>query len=206
MARAGDVIEHPVSGETIVFLQTGEDTGGDLLQIDLFARPEGAGARTQLHPQQEKRFVVKRGWMMLRVHGKLRVLGSGEEAIVPAGTSHLWWNCGFDELNALVEMRPAGRYDQLVSTLFALAKAGQVDETGDPGALQMAVTLDEYRDTLRLVDYRSRVWRAVLPTVALIGRALGMKPSYPYPRSARVNGGLEIWRTETFGRSPATIG
>jgi mannose-6-phosphate isomerase-like protein (cupin superfamily) len=196
MARPGDVIEHPISGETMVFLQTGEDTGGELLQVDLFVRPEGTPGASQIHPQQEKRFVVRRGWMMLRVDGKLQVLGAGDEAVVPAGTPHVWWNCGFDELNAILELRPAGRYEEVVSTLFGLAKAGQVNDRGEPGLLQKAVTFDEYRDTLQLTDYGPIHQRFAIPALAALGRSLGLRPEYPYPRSARVNGGLEIWRTE----------
>ncbi|MQA89707.1 MAG: cupin domain-containing protein [Gemmatimonas sp.] len=196
MARTGDVIEHPVSGETMVFLQTGEDTSGQLLQVDLFVRPESSPSGSQIHPHQEKRFVVKRGWMMLRVGGKLHVLGAGDEAIVSAGTPHIWWNCGFDEVNAILELRPAGRYEEVVSTLFGLAKAGQVKGNGEPSFLQKAVTFEEYRDTIRLSEHEPIVQRIAVSALAVVGRTFGLRPDYPYPRSARVNGGLEIWRTE----------
>jgi quercetin dioxygenase-like cupin family protein len=206
MARTGDVIEHPISGETMVFLKTGEDTNGELLRIDLFVRSEGTPSPSQLHPEQEKRLVVRRGWMMLRVDGKLRVLGAGDEAILPAGTTHEWWNCGFDELNAIVELRPAGRYEEVVSTLFGLAKAGQVNHRGEPGLLQKAVTFEEYRDTVRLIEHDRILRRFTFPPLAALGRTIGLRPAYPYPRSARVNGGLEIWRTETaFGDSMALV-
>ena len=67
MARMGDVIEHPVSGETMVFLWTGEDTDGELLQIDLFVREGGAVSVEHIHPEQEERFIVKRGEMTIVV-------------------------------------------------------------------------------------------------------------------------------------------
>lgn len=203
MPRTGEVIENPVSGETIVFVKTGADTDGKLLQLDHFIQPDGKLPQAQLHPGQEKRFRVRRGWMMLRVDGKLHVLGAGDEAVVPAGIPHLWWNCGFEELAARVELRPAGRYDEAISSLFALAKAGQVDEWGDPGGLQMAVLLDEYRDTLRLLEYRSRLWRAMLPAMSSLGRLFGIRPAYPYPRFAWVDHGLEVWRSEALAGSRA---
>jgi hypothetical protein len=36
MSKKGDVIENPITGEKIVFLQTSKDTNGEILELDLF--------------------------------------------------------------------------------------------------------------------------------------------------------------------------
>jgi len=41
VARLGDVIENPRIGARMVFLRTGAETNGQLLQADLFVRPGG---------------------------------------------------------------------------------------------------------------------------------------------------------------------
>ena len=41
MAKQGDVIENPVTGERIVFRQTSADTNGELLQFELYLKPHG---------------------------------------------------------------------------------------------------------------------------------------------------------------------
>jgi hypothetical protein len=35
MVKAGDVLEHPVTGERIVVLKTAQDTGGEMFQMEL---------------------------------------------------------------------------------------------------------------------------------------------------------------------------
>ena len=50
MARAGDVIEHPVTGERITFLQTAESTNGELLRLELAVGPRGFVAAPHIHP------------------------------------------------------------------------------------------------------------------------------------------------------------
>ena len=79
MARAGDVLEHPVTGERIVWRQVADDTGGKLLQGDLFAQPGGFVAAEHIHPNQEERFEVLAGTIRLRVDGKERVLRPGDD-------------------------------------------------------------------------------------------------------------------------------
>jgi mannose-6-phosphate isomerase-like protein (cupin superfamily) len=196
MIRTGDVIENPISGETMVFLQTADDTDGELLQIDLFVAPDGAAAGEHMHPKQEERFIVRRGEMTIEIDGEQRVLRAGDEAVVAPGTPHVWWNSGERELNAILEFRPAGRFAPFISTFFGLARAGQVDDDGLPPLLQTAVTLREYRDTVAMTDVSPTVSRYVLPTLAFFGKMLGIRPEYPYPRRSRVNRGMEIWRAE----------
>ena len=48
MARAGDVLEHPRTGELIVWLKVAGDTDGRLLEGDMFARPGGHPAVTHV--------------------------------------------------------------------------------------------------------------------------------------------------------------
>lgn len=59
MAHAGQVIEHPVTGERITFLKTAGDTGGQLLRLDLHVSPHGFVAAAHVHPGQEERFEVR---------------------------------------------------------------------------------------------------------------------------------------------------
>jgi hypothetical protein len=39
VAKAGDEIANPRTGQRMVFLETGEETGGELLRIDSYNRP-----------------------------------------------------------------------------------------------------------------------------------------------------------------------
>jgi hypothetical protein len=75
MAHAGQVLSNPVSGETIEFLQTAADTGGELLAIDLTLTPDGHVPGTHVHPVQEERFEVLSGTMSLLCQWLVAVCG-----------------------------------------------------------------------------------------------------------------------------------
>ena len=65
-------------------------------------------------------------------------------------------------------------------TLFALGTEGRTDAKGAPSPLQMAVLLDEYGDVLELVGPPRWLQRLVIPLLARIGRARGLRASYPH--------------------------
>lgn len=183
MAAPGDVIENPVTGERMVFLQTGEQNGGELLQIEMAVRPGGFAAAEHVHPTQEERFTVRAGTLTLRIAGQQRELGVGEQAAIPPGTPHVWWNGGDEELRVLLEFRPAGQFDRFITSFFALAQAGRTDERGLPNVLQTAVSLRVYGDTIYPTKPPRPVQRVLFALLAPVGRLLGYKPDYPYPRA-----------------------
>ena len=61
MAYTGQIIENPVSGERITFLQTAADTAGELLEFELELAPDGHVPGAHVHPEQEERFHVLDG-------------------------------------------------------------------------------------------------------------------------------------------------
>jgi quercetin dioxygenase-like cupin family protein len=97
MVKSGDVLEHPITREKIVFRKTARDTGGKLCQVDFYLQPGGFVAAEHIHPLQEERFEVISGTLRGRVAGKELASGPGEIVVVPKGTPHVWWNSGDDE-------------------------------------------------------------------------------------------------------------
>ena len=61
MVAAGEVLEHPITREKIVFRKTARDTGGELCQADVYIQPGGFVAAEHIHPRQEERFEVIAG-------------------------------------------------------------------------------------------------------------------------------------------------
>lgn len=121
MAKAGDTIDNPITGERVIFLQTGKETEGQLLQIDLSVRPGGFVAAEHVHPLQQERFLIKSGHITLRIDGNVQQCMAGDEVTIPAGTPHVWWNSGQEELRVVVEL-----------WLYAsVIEAGSIG-TGDP--------------------------------------------------------------------------
>jgi quercetin dioxygenase-like cupin family protein len=179
MARSGDVLQHPVTGERVVWRKVSGDTGGELLVADLFAEPGGFVAAAHVHPNQEERFRVVAGTLGVRLDGQERALGAGEAAVVPAGQPHLWWNAGQDQLHVLVEVQPALRTEIFFETFFGLASDGKTNRKGLPNPVRWAVLAREYADEVHLASPPLGVQRVLFAPLAVAGRLLGYRGWYP---------------------------
>lgn len=186
MARAGETIENPVTGERLTFLATARDTDGRLLRLDhVFARG-GFVAAAHIHPKQEERFEVLSGTASFRIGERETTAGPSDVLTVSPGTPHTWWNAGEEETHVIVEFRPALRLETFFETFFGLARDGKLDKRGWPGVLRAAVLGHEYREELVIAPQKeillSRlpppVIRLLLPVVAAFGRLLGYRGSY----------------------------
>jgi mannose-6-phosphate isomerase-like protein (cupin superfamily) len=179
MARRGDELVHPGTGERVVWRQVAEDTNGELLVGDMYAGPGAAPAAAHVHPHQEERFAVLHGQILLDVDGEKTVLGEGERGTVPQGRSHTWCNVGDDEAHVLVEIAPAMRSEMFFETLFGLARDGKTTRRGLPNLLSMAVIMREYDMEIRLARPSAGVQRALFTPLAMLGRRLGYRGWYP---------------------------
>ena len=181
MVRAGDVIENPVTGETMTFLLTGRETAGELLRIDMVVRPGGFAAAEHVHPGQDERFQIAAGQITLRVNGREEIHAAGDDITIPAGTPHVWWNSGQDDLRVVLDFRPAGRFAEFITTFFALARAGKTTKDGLPkNLLQMAVTFGEYRTAIYGTMPPRAAQHLLFAVLVPIGRWLGYRPDEPY--------------------------
>jgi quercetin dioxygenase-like cupin family protein len=87
MARAGEEIHNPVQGDSIVFRQTSQDTGGELKRGELVVSPGGSNP-LHVHPLQEEHFEVLTGTLGVQLGDQRRSLGEGGEVTVPPGMLH----------------------------------------------------------------------------------------------------------------------
>ena len=120
MARAGETISNPATGERVTFVRTAADTGGELLEMELEWPFEGYRAAEHVHPELEERFEVAAGTAAFRLGGVDQVLaGPGDVVTVPPGVAHLAWNPTAEAVRLRVEFRPALRWEEFVERLFA---------------------------------------------------------------------------------------
>ncbi|MET0817830.1 MAG: cupin domain-containing protein, partial [Solirubrobacteraceae bacterium] len=149
MAYTGQIIQNPVSGETIEFLQTSADTGGELLEFELTLTPEGHVPGAHVHPEQEERFHVLEGEMTFRLGARKIVAGPGETVIVPAGRMHRFANRSGAPVKARVEVSPALDMEVLLETTTELALEGNVLRSGMPKPLHLALFVSRFRREVR---------------------------------------------------------
>jgi quercetin dioxygenase-like cupin family protein len=192
MARSGDVLRHPVTGERVVWRKVAADTNGELLQGDLFVQPGGFVAAEHVHPHQEERFEALAGRLRLRIDGTERALQPGEAAVVPPGRPHVWWNAGEEEAHVMVEFRPALRSEMFFETFFGLAADGKANRKGLPNPLQLAVLIREFKDEIHLAKPSLATQRALFGSLAVVGRLLGYKGWYPRYSAEPITKGSDV--------------
>lgn len=180
MVYRGQRIENPVTGQTMIFLETGEETGGEVFRMEGIFRPGGFAGPVHVHPLQEERFAVTQGTAGFRVGRRRLELGPGEEIVIPTGKPHTFWNAGPDEMRVVMEFRPA-----LVSTgpfyefYFGLAQAGKAGKNGLPSIWQIALQAEEFADHVRLVSPPWAVQRLFFAVLKPIARLLGYRRFVP---------------------------
>src|SRR5215213_1574463 len=97
---------------------------------------------TSVHPHQEEHFKAISGTLGIQIGDEHGRLGEGEEATVPPGTPHRWWNDDDQaEARVLVEFRPALNTETYFETLYGSTRDGKIDEKDPSFLLQHAVTL-----------------------------------------------------------------
>jgi len=169
---------HPITGERIVFRKRSRETGGELLEMNLYLAPGGSIATPHVHPHQEERFEISGAPVMFRIGREVRLLQPGEVAVVPPGVPHVWWNPSQAEASTLVQFRPALDTETFFETFFGLARDGKVNAKGLPNPLQMSVLARAYHREMQLP--RPAQW--ILGTVAFVlgpvGRGLGYQARY----------------------------
>jgi mannose-6-phosphate isomerase-like protein (cupin superfamily) len=178
MIRAGDVIENPVTGERIVFLETSAETNGEAVVFECFVKPSGFVAKPHVHPSQTELFEILEGSLVFKLHGRELPAGPGDRILVPPGTKHQFRNASDEEARFRCEVRPALTFESLIETMFSLAEAGKVNRKGMPNPLMLAVIARAHFDTVRLPFPPAWMQRVGLALGAPLGRLVGYRVTY----------------------------
>jgi len=127
LARPGEEIENPLTGERIRFLRTAADSGGELLEMEsVWTRP-GRRTPAHVHPEMEETWEVLAGEARFVVGGKELAAAPGDVVVAPPGTPHVGWNPTAADVRLRITMRPALRWEEFVERLFELARTGPPD-------------------------------------------------------------------------------
>ena len=183
MAKTGDIIENPITGERITFLQTAADTGGERLVIELSLAPSAHNAAAHLHDKQLERIRIDRGELRIVVgDAEPRTYRQGEECVLEPGVPHVWWNESGEQAQVTIEYEPALKTEQFFESFFALARAGRTDDKGVPRFLQLVLMSREYD----IYDGGAPVWlqKLLFPVLGPLSRALGNRAHFVEPARA----------------------
>lgn len=179
MARKGEILENPVTGQRIIFRNTSADTDGALLEVEsVYTKPTPARPPVHYHPGQEERFEVLAGELHVLIGGEGSTLGEGETLLISPGTTHSMW-AESEGVRVNWQTRPALKTEAFFETISGISRDAKTGAKGAPNLLQAAVIAQAYADEFRLARPPWPVQRVLFAVLAPLGRLLGYRAGYP---------------------------
>jgi mannose-6-phosphate isomerase-like protein (cupin superfamily) len=179
MARAGQVIRNPVTGETVTFLVTAADSGGELLELEMEADPRAPGATTHIHPRITERYELLEGRLHVKLEGTETVVSAGQRLEIRPRTAHSFRNADDAPAKVRVRFEPAGRFEDFMETIYALASEGKTNARSRPKLLQGALIGRRHIDDIALARPPVFLQRLLYAVLAPLARARGYRDRYP---------------------------
>jgi quercetin dioxygenase-like cupin family protein/uncharacterized protein YndB with AHSA1/START domain len=153
-------------GMRVEFLRTGEETGGELLEMEVIGRPRGFLGQRHVHPAQVERLEVVSGAMKVEMSGREQLLTAGQSIEVPPGTPHTQVPAGEGEGRVRIQVRPAGQTREFLERLAVLCREGKITRLGFPRPAAAAELVLEFADTgqatVPALSLQRRIARVIL--------------------------------------------
>ena len=178
MAYQNKVIANPAVGLRIKFLQTSNDTKGELLEMEATYSPGSIEPPQHYHPSQEEEFTIIKGEMTVRMDNKLRILKQGDVLHVPSNKSHSMWNNSREESIVNWKVTPALTTEYMLETFAGLVADGKTDQRGTPKFLQIVLIANKYAKVFRLSKPSYMIQRIIFSILTPVAYLAGYKPDY----------------------------
>ena len=178
MAYTQQILTNPKSGQTIKFLQTSRDTGGQLVEMESTLRGYSTEPPLHYHPFQDEKFSIIEGELTVRLNGVLKTFTSGSEFLVPRNTLHSMWNQSNDPVVMNWKVSPALNTEHFFENTFGIAANGKTNEKGMPGILQIALLANKYDNTFRLAKPPFYIQKIIFSLLTPFAYLAGYRASY----------------------------
>ena len=143
---------NPATGEWITYTAIAAGNDGQLVRFSWRSVPGGV-ITEHIHPRQEERFTILAGEAHFTLGGEQRIARAGETIVVPAGVPHSEGNPGLDEIEGIVELRPALHAKEFHEALAGLVADGKTTPRGAPkNPLQLGATFWYFRHESRVTS------------------------------------------------------
>lgn len=178
MARAGQVIDNPITGERITFLQTTADTEGELLSVEVELPPRSKGVPKHYHLVQTERFEALEGTLDVHAGGRDLRLRPGEVAEAPPRVLHRFWNGSDAPAKFRCDVRHPAQIETSLEAVHGLARDGKTNKNGVPkNPFQLALLTELSESYLPWPPIL--VQQAIFGGLARLARVLGYSDEFP---------------------------
>ncbi|GAB2569131.1 cupin domain-containing protein [Spirosoma areae] len=178
MAFSNKTIHNPKTGQTIRFIRSSHDTGGQLLEMESTFRAHSTKPAAHYHPHQVENFTVLTGELTVQVDGQVKTLRAGDRLHVPQNTVHSMWNASATETTVNWQVSPALNTEYFFETAFGLASDGKVGPTGMPPLLQTTLLANYFSAVFRLAKPSRIIQQVVFGLVSPLAYLAGYRPVY----------------------------
>jgi quercetin dioxygenase-like cupin family protein len=178
MAYRNKVLVNPRTGQTIRFLQTGNDTGGRFLEMESAFAPGSKQPPLHYHPHQDEFFSILSGKLTVNLNGHLKTYTTGDRLHIPTNVVHAMWNESAHPAVVNWQVSPALNTENFLEILMGLAAEGRTNERGMPGLLEIALIAHKFDNIFRLARPSFLVQKMVFFTLIPIAFVLGYKSFY----------------------------
>ena len=154
-------------------VQSGRDTNGELIEVDVFFGALAPASPMHIHPEQEEVFTVHSGTLDIFHHGRWHALAAGQSVAVPPGMVDAFRNRSGADVRFSFTLRPALDFDDLLQVLARLVQSGEF-RSGKSfrGMVQMAMAQLRYP---RSTVYTNPLLRLLIRFAAGLGRLFGYR-------------------------------
>lgn len=151
MAYKGKIIDNRKTGQQIRFIQTSDDTGGELLEMESLFQPHSTEPVPHYHPFQEEYFIVLEGEINVRLNGQLKILKQGDQLHLKKGQVHSMWNHSSQKVRVNWKVIPASDTEYFLENGIGIANHKKTNKQGMPGLLQVALLAKRFSHVYRIV-------------------------------------------------------
>jgi quercetin dioxygenase-like cupin family protein len=178
MAKKGQILTNPQSGDMYEFLETAKETNGQRVTIKVTLKTKGPLVPDHMHTIQDESFEVLSGKLTILSEGKTTILSSGEKIAFPKNNPHNHYN-NDDKVDTVFiqTLSPALDFEYLLETIVGLSTDGKMPN-GKAGLIQELVILKYIDSKSFLINIPLGVQKLLMNTVAPIGRLLGYRAVY----------------------------
>lgn len=171
-------ISNRQTGQDIIFLQTGADTNGTLLEMEATYSGKSKEPIAHYHPFQEEWFTVLQGELTLRINENLTVLKEGSTIHIPAAQAHAMWNSREEKAVVNWKVRPALDTESFLKTFTGFANDGKTNAKGVPDILQLSLTAMKFSNVVRLTKPVYPVQVLIFALIRPIAYLIGLRATY----------------------------
>jgi len=178
MAYKGKIINNKKTGQEITFIQTSDDTGGELLEMESLFQPHSTEPVPHYHPLQEEYFTVLEGEISVRTNGQLNVLKQGDKFHIKKKQVHSMWNHSANKTRVNWKVIPALDTEYFLENGIGIANERKTNDQGMPGILQLALLANRFSHVFRMAKPPYLIQRILFTILTPFSYIAGYRSCY----------------------------